>query len=342
MNRIERVRPETRELRGHDGAAVAQSSGLRRFALQPIVDRKRQEFGSEALFRAGWEDIFTGDPHAASRLMVDNWLLFGFEELIAGRTVFLNCTRETLLSGLLWLLPPGRTVLEILESVEPDWDVLLACRHLKAAGYRFALDDYELAEETEAFLDLANYIKIDFRRFGRRERMCMLSGLRMTGATLIAEKIESREEFHQAVEEGFALFQGFWTGQHAVFVEKLEALDPLLCARLVDALEDPEFAVNEVADLIARAKGLERRLLRRASWAGREGATVGSAAEALEVLGREAVQKIVKLAMTADAGEEVREPETTMRFGADPLVCWMDFGAATPWWFDAGDRARRW
>ena len=88
------------------------------------------------------EDPFTSDPKIASRIMLDNWLLYGFEELIGGRAVFLNCTRETLLSGFLSLLPHS-AVFEIPEAVNPDEEVLTVCRSLKAAGYRFALDDFE-------------------------------------------------------------------------------------------------------------------------------------------------------------------------------------------------------
>src|SRR6478609_7885113 len=126
-------------LHNHDGATAHQTSDTRQFELQSIVSRNKQRFGSEALFRTGSEDLFVGGLNNAPRIMLDNWLLYGFEELIGGRAVFLHCTRETLLSGFLSLLPRS-AVFEIQESIKPDDEVLSACRSLKAAGYRFALD----------------------------------------------------------------------------------------------------------------------------------------------------------------------------------------------------------
>src|SRR5258708_35806866 len=74
----------------HDGAAAAQTSEFRQFSLQPIVGQKQQRFGGEALFRAGSEDSFTADQNIASQIMLDNWLLYGFEELIGGRGALLK------------------------------------------------------------------------------------------------------------------------------------------------------------------------------------------------------------------------------------------------------------
>ena len=158
-----------RNSRPHHEMVAEQTSESRQFALQPIVGTNKQPFGSEALFHAGWEDAYCGDPNITSRIMLDNWLLYGFEELSGGRAVFLNCTRETLMSGFLSLLPPS-AVFEIPESVKPDDELLSVCRSLKAAGYRLALDDFESPESMEGFLDLADLIKVDFRHSGRRER----------------------------------------------------------------------------------------------------------------------------------------------------------------------------
>jgi len=97
----------------------------RYFALQPIFTLERRTFGYEALYRTDWENHFSGDSNTATRTMIDNWLLYGFEDLTGGCRTFLNCTRESLLSGFLTLLPPW-AVFEILESVEPDEEALRA------------------------------------------------------------------------------------------------------------------------------------------------------------------------------------------------------------------------
>ena len=321
-----------------DGEA-AQSSKFRQFSLQPILGSKKQRFGGEALFCDLPEDPFS-DPTIVSRIMLDNWLLYGFEELIDGRAVFLNCTRETLLSGLLSLLPHS-AVFEIPEAVNPDEEVVTVCRTLKATGYRFALDDFESPEKLERFLDLADFIKVDFRHSGRRKRARMLSDLKLTGATLIADKIESEEDFHLAVEEGFGLFQGCWVGASITYARNADPLDPMKCAHILGKLEDPVIAAEELVNLLE--SGIACRLLRRAKWASSPNLGINSTREALEVAGVADLKKIMKLAMLT-ASEEVmgfqsfpRQRTAMNYYGADALIRWMEMGSRTPWWCDRGD-----
>ncbi len=340
LRQLGEMHEQERNLRPHHGVAAAEVSEFRQFALHPIVGPNKQGFGSEALFHAGWDDAFRGDPNITARIMLDNWLLYGFEELIGERAVFLNCTRDTLMSGFLSLLPHS-AVFKILESVKPDDEVLSVCRSLKAAGYRFALDDFKSPEKMEEFLDLADFIKVDFRHSGRRERACMLRRLKLTSATLIAEKIESEEEFLHAVEEGFGLFQGDYLGEGITCVKKRDSLNPMNCTRILEAVQGSDFTVEELVQLINLESGIECRLLRWANWTSPTGAVINSTRDALEVAGKPEIQKIVTLAMRA-ASEKGVKPRSiphqlsSVRQGPDTMVRWIDTGARTRWWHGTG------
>jgi len=76
--------------------------------------------GYELLFRAGPEAAFRGDGNFATRTMLDNTVIFGLDKLTVGLPAFVNCTSESLTERLVDVLPPSLTVLEILETVEPD------------------------------------------------------------------------------------------------------------------------------------------------------------------------------------------------------------------------------
>ncbi|MGO9168927.1 MAG: hypothetical protein ACLP56_18825, partial [Candidatus Sulfotelmatobacter sp.] len=94
---------------------------LRYVARQPIFDRDEKVFGYELLFRDDMENVFHDvDPDIASRSTLDSSLLVGLDVLCDGRRAFLNCTRETLIGGLVTLLPSHSTVVEILETVPVD------------------------------------------------------------------------------------------------------------------------------------------------------------------------------------------------------------------------------
>src|SRR5271157_3540939 len=117
-------------------ARVKDAKPMRYVARQPIIDREQKVFGYELLFRDGLENAFSGDTDEASRATLDRSLLMGLDILCDGRRAFVNCTRDTLIKGLVTLLPSTTTVVEILETVPPDSEVIAACRTLKEAGYQ--------------------------------------------------------------------------------------------------------------------------------------------------------------------------------------------------------------
>ncbi len=87
-----------------------------------------------------------------------------------------------------------------------------ACRgqHLKSLGYRIALDDFVFTEPYRPLVELADFIKLDYRALGDRgfaEQVDLLRGCR---ARLLAEKIESEAEFRWCRRLGCQLFQGYY------------------------------------------------------------------------------------------------------------------------------------
>jgi c-di-GMP-related signal transduction protein len=185
-------------------------------ALQPIFNRQRTISGYEALSRSGWDNHFTGDSNVATQMMIDDWMLHGLDELTGGFATFLNCTREALVGDLLTLLP-NSIVLELLETIEPDEEVLAACRRMKASGYQIALDDFQLSKKMEDLIDLADYVKVDFRLSCKEQRREILRHLQGSTIKLVAEKIETADEFRTALEEGFQLFQGYYLARPTLF-----------------------------------------------------------------------------------------------------------------------------
>src|SRR5690242_5689962 len=126
-------------------------------ARQPIFDARRQVLGYELLFRSGPLNHFAhGDGDEASRRLISDTLsVFGFEVLTAGKKAFINFTRDVLLDHHAYLLPPERTVIEVLETVAPDAEVLEACRALKKTGFQLAMDDFVGEAGREALIQLA-------------------------------------------------------------------------------------------------------------------------------------------------------------------------------------------
>jgi EAL and modified HD-GYP domain-containing signal transduction protein len=188
----------------------------RTFAMQPIIDREKSLFAFEALYRAGLSDRFTGDPHLATRIMSLNWSDFGLQAIAGDAKIFFNCTQRSIEEGYLTGLPTS-IVLEILEDLVPTDELLQSCIDLQAMGFELSLDDFQYSPEMEGLMAIADYIKVDFRLLDRKQRRDLLDRLRPCEAKLIAEKIETREEYEEAYDQGFDLFQGHVIGRPVLF-----------------------------------------------------------------------------------------------------------------------------
>ncbi|MCL5263292.1 MAG: hypothetical protein M1568_03365 [Acidobacteria bacterium] len=136
---------------GPDGC-IAQ----RYIARQPILDCRGRNFAYELLFRRAPEDAFHGESEQATRTTLDNLVLYGLQTLTNGKTAFINCTLQALNSGVVELLPPRVTVLEVLETIEPSPELAARCMYLKSQGYRIALDDFRWVPGIESLVQLAD------------------------------------------------------------------------------------------------------------------------------------------------------------------------------------------
>jgi EAL and modified HD-GYP domain-containing signal transduction protein len=252
------------ESRNTSAGLPSVGHGPARFiARQAIFDRQEQVYGYELLFRSGLENRFTGDdPDAAALDVVDNFLNASTRTLTAGRKAFINCTRQFLVKEYATLLPKERAVIEILETVEPDAEVLAACRKLKDLGYAIALDDFVFAEKFQPFIDLANIIKIDFQLSAASERQQAVANFARSDLQLLAEKVETRAEFAEARSTGYDYFQGyFFCKPQIVSTPHIPAFRAHYL-RLLHAISEPELNRDEVVALIDREVSLCYKLLR--------------------------------------------------------------------------------
>ena len=235
---------------------------LRYFARQPILDLRGRVHGYELLFRNGPEMVFLGDGDEATRTMLDNTVMFGLDELTAGLPAFVNCTRESLVDELVHVLPPGMTVLEILESLEPTPALIAACRKLKSAGFRLALDDFTWRPGIEPLVEIADYIKVDFAATGCVERKEILERIDGRAVALVAEKVETQAAFREACEEGFTLIQGYHFCRPILFKGWQIPANRLSHLQILQLLQSRPLDIPLLSDQVKRDPSLAYRLLR--------------------------------------------------------------------------------
>lgn len=277
-------------------------SPVRHIARQPILDASGRLFGYELLFRSGEQNAFDGDGDHATRTMLDSTLLFGVEQLTNGFPAFLNCTRESLLRELVLVLNPNQVVLEVLEDVVPDEPVIHACRKLRARGFRLALDDFSWKPEMAPLVDLADFIKIDILAHSAPERQRLLRQLRGASAPLVAEKVETPEDFELLKAEGFTLFQGYYFCRPMQTTLRHVPSNSMLHLELLGLVQKSPIDIHRVAYLLRRDVSLTYRLLRLANsplYAANQ--NIRSIEQALMLVGDRMFRRLLILGIGAEA-----------------------------------------
>ena len=250
---------------GHGEAKPAISPHTRFVARQPILTKKEEKvFGYELLFRDGVEDYFRAtDPDAASRNTLDSSILLGLDVLCGGQRAFiLNCTREVLLKDYMTLLPPNQAVAEILESVPGDDLVKAACGRLKEAGFMIALDDFLPNDPREPLTEFADIIKVDIRQVSTAEQAVMIKRYGPWRCRLLAEKVETRQEFLETRKAGFVYFQGYFFRRPELMTAREIPANRLNYLRMLQAVSQPELDPKEIENVIKSEASICYRLLR--------------------------------------------------------------------------------
>jgi len=279
---------------------------LRFVARQPIIDRKEIVFGYELLFRNGLENAFNAsDPDAASRATVDSSLLMGLDVLCDGKRAFVNCTKDTLIKGLITLLPSHSTVVEILESVPPDRDVIAACQRLKEAGYLIALDDYVAGDPREPLAEMADIIKVDLKLTTSEQRAALIKRYGPWRCRMLAEKVETQEEFVIARDQGFVYFQGYFFRRPEMLATHDIPSNRLNYLRMLQEVSRPDLDVAAIEKMIKSEASICYRLLRYLNSAvfGFK-SEIHSVRHALSILGEREVRRWVRLVAAVGAGQD--------------------------------------
>lgn len=280
--------------------------GVRFVARQPILTAEQKIFGYELLFRDGVENCFrSADPEAASRNTLDTSLLMGLDVLCDGRRAFLNCTREVLLKDYITLLPSEKAVVEILESVECDDLVIAACQRLKQAGYMIALDDFAVNDPRGPLTDLADIIKVDVRVTSHEDCVAMVKKYGPWRSRMLAEKVETQEEFQAAKKAGFVYFQGYFFRKPELHKAREIPANQANYLRMLQAISQPELDHRLIENLVKSEASLCYRLLCYLNSAAFGfSSEITSVRHALAVLGEREVRRWVRLVVTLSAGQD--------------------------------------
>lgn len=233
-------------------------------ARQPILDINKRLYGYELLYRGAPGKLLgqVSGEQATASLLSSAFLTGDIEVISNNRLCFINFTRELLENNLPFSFPKTKVVVEILENVEPTPQVISVCRRLKESGYTLALDDFVYSRKFDPLLELVKIVKIDIRLTPLNTLIRTINHLKYHNVKLLAEKVESEEEFVLANRMGFSYFQGyFFCKPQSIRIKEISSVKVNLI-RLLAEVTKKEIELERLREIIASDVAITYKLLR--------------------------------------------------------------------------------
>ncbi len=276
-------------------------------ARQPILSRNEDIIAYELLYRNSRNNSFSeidGDA-ATIDLLVNCFVSIGNEKLAKGKKLYINFTRNLLLKRLPCLFPPEKIVIEILEDVEADDEVIAAIKEFKRLGYTIALDDFIINDFNKNFLPHADIIKVDFVQTSFVQRKILLNLASHYNILLLAEKIETRDDFIKALNEGFDLYQGYFFSKPLIISDSEVPFYPNDYNNILNELNQPEPCIDKITNMIEFDISLSYKILKMVNtFAYYTRIKVTSIQQAIVFLGLNELKKLITIITLKDHGRD--------------------------------------
>lgn len=268
-------------------------------ARQPILDKEKKLFAYELLFRDSIDNIFPDiDADEATTKMIEasNFNL-GISEFTGNKPAFINFTLETLAQGYPETLTTEEVVVEILETVKPGKKLLAICKDLHEKGYTIALDDYIHQPVWQHFYPFISIIKIDWQDTSLATIKDVKVAIQdFPHIKLLAEKVETYEEYNQALELDFELFQGFFFAKPEMVKTKSLSPSQMAMAELLYETSKKDLDLASITSVFERDVTLSYKLLRYANSAiFKRRNEISTIKQALVTLGSEELKRFLGL-----------------------------------------------
>jgi EAL and modified HD-GYP domain-containing signal transduction protein len=241
-----------------------QDSRPARFAARmPILSSGEKVFGYKLLFRSDVKNYFPPvEGDFASRGVIDMSSLIGLNTLSNNLPAFIVTTRDILVRQYLALLPAEKVIAEIPDSVPGDAEVMRACKQLKESGFKIALSNFRADDPRRELERVADFLKVDIKMSSLADVATLTSCYRGGGPRLIAEKVETREDFEFCKSAGFSFFEGYFFRKPEIMRARGAQSNRTVYLRLLAAISRPDLDWIELEEIVKSDPMLYYRLLR--------------------------------------------------------------------------------
>lgn len=282
-------------------------------ARQPIFDIHQKPCAFELLYRdsGSAKEADVSDPDKATLQMIAEGFTLGRGNS-SGKPVFISFSEKMLIEGHAEALPADKCVLEIHEDIAPRPDTVGSVKKLKGLGYKIALDDYSGKDQAGPWLPVADIIKIDVQAFGSDPAKLqeVISPLGRYKCRLLAEKVESIENFKMARALGFLLFQGYFFCKPEIIEGRQFSSNEIIRLKILQELGNKDFEVKKISELLRTDASLSYRLFRYINSAGMGLSTpITTLDRAITLLGQRKLVQWLRVLMLYDLSRSKKTEE---------------------------------
>ena len=268
---------------------------------QPILNRGEELVAYELLFRSAGAQTaeVTDASHATASVIVNTLTGFGIEDILGKHKGFINMELEMLMDDSLNILPKDQVVIELLETLEVTPELVDRCRVLKAHGFTLALDDHEYSPLYHDLYEIVDIVKVDLVMSSSERLAEMVRQFARYPLQLLAEKVETQEEFKRCLALGFDLFQGYYFARPSIMEKKRLEDSSTTLLKLMRLLSEDSEQI-EIERTFRGDPGLTYKLLLLVNSVGNcTRNKIGTVGHAISILGRRQIKRWVQLALFA-------------------------------------------
>jgi c-di-GMP phosphodiesterase len=231
-------------------------------ARQPIYDTAMTVIAYKLLYRALALPGTAPDPRQVTLRVIANAALeVGLERLAGDLPVHISFPRELLVTDPLLPIHPKRVVIEVDSSTTADDEVLNALSALRIRGHKIAINGYAPGSNS-TLLNVADIVKINVAQIAPASLARAIEEPKRRKLQLVADEVQSVEQFEHCVELGFEGFQGDFLHHPQTFVAQRVPTSRFGSLRLIAALQNEDFSLDEVERLISQDVSISYRVLR--------------------------------------------------------------------------------
>ncbi|MDH5484848.1 MAG: HDOD domain-containing protein [Gammaproteobacteria bacterium] len=233
---------------------------------QPIYNTSLGVYGYELLFRTGVQNAALMDSvtaeGASSTTILNSFFEIGLDRLVGKGQAFINLGEQLLLEENSLPMSPEQVVLEVLEDVPVTPQLVEAIKRLSKQGFSIALDDYIYNPAHKPLVANADFIKLDIKALSEKELLKHVKILKKYKTRLLAEKIETIDEFEFCQDLGFDFFQGYFLSRPRIIKSASLPSSRMAVLNLLSVLQNPDAETQEIEAAISFDVAMSYKILK--------------------------------------------------------------------------------